>query len=121
MSNLNRQKCSFKLFVEFESPIFFFLFFSRAPSDPSKTGKRPPVAADSEVYKMMQENQESDEPPRQSASFKVLQEILETGMIYHLLLTASSKGLWGTRLSLGSDLIIESAAAVSLKLQTQWK
>lgn len=28
---------------------------------------------------MLQENQESDEPPRQSASFKVLQEILETG------------------------------------------
>lgn len=52
----------------------------RAPSDPSQAGKRPPVAADSEVYKMLQENQESDEPPRQSASFKVLQEILETGM-----------------------------------------
>ncbi|XP_071378715.1 PDZ and LIM domain protein 1 isoform X1 [Centroberyx affinis] len=47
--------------------------------DPSKSGKRPPLAADSEVYKMLQENQESDEPPRQSASFKVLQEILETG------------------------------------------
>lgn len=28
---------------------------------------------------MLQENQESDEPPRQSASFRVLQEILETG------------------------------------------
>ncbi|XP_028279445.1 PDZ and LIM domain protein 1 [Parambassis ranga] len=52
---------------------------STAPSDPSKSGKRPPVAADSEVYKMLQENQESGEPPRQSASFKVLQEILETG------------------------------------------
>ena len=50
-----------------------------APSDPSQAGKRPPVAADSEVYKMLQENQDSDEPPRQSASFKVLQEILETG------------------------------------------
>uniref|UniRef100_A0A8C2K4N8 PDZ and LIM domain 1 (elfin) n=1 Tax=Cyprinus carpio TaxID=7962 RepID=A0A8C2K4N8_CYPCA len=35
--------------------------------------------ANSEVYKMLQENQESNEPPRQSASFKVLQEILETG------------------------------------------
>lgn len=54
-------------------------FLCRAPSDPSKAAKRPPVAADSEVYKMLQENQESDEPPRQSASFKVLQEILETG------------------------------------------
>ncbi|XP_067093042.1 PDZ and LIM domain protein 1 [Osmerus mordax] len=47
--------------------------------DPSKPGSRPPIAADSEVYKMLQENQESDEPPRQSASFMVLQEILETG------------------------------------------
>ncbi|XP_034041267.1 PDZ and LIM domain protein 1 [Thalassophryne amazonica] len=45
----------------------------------SNSGKRPPVAVDSEVYKMLQENQESDEPPRQSASFKVLQEILDTG------------------------------------------
>ncbi|CAI5653480.1 unnamed protein product [Oreochromis niloticus] len=50
---------------------------NNAPSEPS--GKRPPIVADSEVYKMLQENQESDEPPRQSASFKVLQEILETG------------------------------------------
>ncbi|XP_049591959.1 PDZ and LIM domain protein 1 [Syngnathus scovelli] len=49
------------------------------PADPSKSSKRPPLAADSEVYKMLQDNQESDEPPRQSASFKVLQEILETG------------------------------------------
>lgn len=71
----------------------------RAPSDPSKTGKRPPVAADSEVYKMMQENQEADEPPRQSASFKVLQEILETGTRHRLFLTASSKELWVIRLS----------------------
>ncbi|KAM9477858.1 PDZ and LIM domain protein 1 [Clarias gariepinus] len=39
----------------------------------------PSIAADSEVYKMLTENQESCEPPRQSASFKVLQEILETG------------------------------------------
>lgn len=53
---------------------------NKIPSDPSKPGsKRPPIAADSEVYKMLQENQESDEPPRQSTSFKVLQEILETG------------------------------------------
>ncbi|XP_076830603.1 PDZ and LIM domain protein 1 [Brachyhypopomus gauderio] len=48
--------------------------------DVSRPGQaRPPVAADSEVYKMLKENQEADEPPRQSASFKVLQEILETG------------------------------------------
>ncbi|XP_041722150.1 PDZ and LIM domain protein 1 [Coregonus clupeaformis] len=37
-----------------------------------------PTVADSEVYKMLQENQEANEPPRQSASFKVLQEILES-------------------------------------------
>ncbi|TSK22699.1 PDZ and LIM domain protein 1 [Bagarius yarrelli] len=40
---------------------------------------KPSIAHDSEVYKMLNENQESCEPPRQSASFKVLQEILETG------------------------------------------
>ncbi|RXN37128.1 PDZ and LIM domain 1 [Labeo rohita] len=52
---------------------------SRNP-DPSRPGQpKPVIAADSEVYKMLQENQESNEPPRQSASFKVLQEILETG------------------------------------------
>ncbi|CAH2322001.1 PDZ and LIM domain 1 [Pelobates cultripes] len=51
---------------------------------PSKAVERPPptttraIDKDSEVYKMLQENQESDEPPRQSASFLVLQEILET-------------------------------------------
>ncbi|XDV50331.1 hypothetical protein PO909_019404 [Leuciscus waleckii] len=49
-------------------------------SDPCKPGQpKPALPADSEVYKMLQENQESNEPPRQSASFKVLQEILETG------------------------------------------
>ncbi|KAI5625078.1 PDZ and LIM domain protein 1, partial [Silurus asotus] len=40
---------------------------------------KSPIVVDSEVYKMLNENQESCEPPRQSASFKVLQEILETG------------------------------------------
>ncbi|CAL8257009.1 unnamed protein product [Lota lota] len=45
----------------------------------NKPGSPPLIVANSEVYKMLQENQESDEPPRQSASFKVLQEILETG------------------------------------------
>uniref|UniRef100_A0A7N8WRI1 PDZ and LIM domain 1 (elfin) n=1 Tax=Mastacembelus armatus TaxID=205130 RepID=A0A7N8WRI1_9TELE len=51
----------------------------KAMATPEYTTSRPPVTADSEVYKMLQENQESDEPPRQSTSFKVLQEILETG------------------------------------------
>ncbi|XP_051945871.1 PDZ and LIM domain protein 1 [Xyrauchen texanus] len=49
-------------------------------SDASRPGQpKPALAVDSEVYKMLQENQETNEPPRQSASFKVLQEILETG------------------------------------------
>ncbi|CAI9547712.1 unnamed protein product [Staurois parvus] len=43
---------------------------------------QPPQArhidTDSEVYKMLQENQESNEPPRQSVSFLVLQDILES-------------------------------------------
>ncbi|XP_063047839.1 PDZ and LIM domain protein 1 [Engraulis encrasicolus] len=47
--------------------------------DPSKAGGKAGIAADSEVYKMLQENQDSNEPPRQSTSFMVLQEILETG------------------------------------------
>lgn len=51
----------------------------RAILEPSQTSVRSAIAADSEVYKMLQENQEADEPPRQSASFRVLQEILETG------------------------------------------
>ncbi|XP_042314556.1 PDZ and LIM domain protein 1 isoform X2 [Sceloporus undulatus] len=36
------------------------------------------IDKDSEVYKMLQENQDSNEPPRQSASFLVLQDILES-------------------------------------------
>lgn len=36
------------------------------------------IDRESEVYKMLQENHESNEPPRQSASFLVLQEILES-------------------------------------------
>uniref|UniRef100_A0A8C8RKR9 PDZ and LIM domain 1 n=1 Tax=Pelusios castaneus TaxID=367368 RepID=A0A8C8RKR9_9SAUR len=36
------------------------------------------IDTESEVYKMLQENQDSKEPPRQSASFLVLQEILES-------------------------------------------
>ncbi|XP_051504440.1 PDZ and LIM domain protein 1-like [Myxocyprinus asiaticus] len=48
-------------------------------SDASRPGQpKPALPADSEVYKMLQDNQEYNEPPRQSASFKVLQEILET-------------------------------------------
>uniref|UniRef100_A0A493TX14 PDZ and LIM domain 1 n=1 Tax=Anas platyrhynchos platyrhynchos TaxID=8840 RepID=A0A493TX14_ANAPP len=43
----------------------------------SKTSPGAPEPK-SEVYKMLQENQESHEPPRQSASFLVLQEILES-------------------------------------------
>lgn len=47
------------------------------PSEPQKPSAVPAVHEDSEVYKMLQENQESHEPPKQSASFRVLQEILE--------------------------------------------
>nr|XP_005997318.1 PREDICTED: PDZ and LIM domain protein 1 isoform X1 [Latimeria chalumnae] len=43
-----------------------------------KQPSKPAVDTDSEVYKMLQENQETNEAPRQSASFRVLQEILET-------------------------------------------
>ncbi|XP_041424364.1 PDZ and LIM domain 1 L homeolog isoform X3 [Xenopus laevis] len=56
---------------------------SSAPA-PSKAAEQTQPAntqhidKDSEVYKMLQENRESEEPPRQSASFLVLQEILET-------------------------------------------
>ncbi|XP_006036874.1 PDZ and LIM domain protein 1 isoform X6 [Alligator sinensis] len=53
--------------------------------DPSKTLEQPHqpssnivIDKESEVYKMLQENQEANEPPRQSASFLVLQEILES-------------------------------------------
>ncbi|XP_073452587.1 PDZ and LIM domain protein 1 isoform X3 [Aquarana catesbeiana] len=51
----------------------------------NKDVERPPpppqarqIDTDSEVYKMLQENQESNEPPRQSVSFLVLQDILES-------------------------------------------
>ncbi|XP_069609497.1 PDZ and LIM domain protein 1 isoform X3 [Ranitomeya imitator] len=50
---------------------------SQVVEQPQPTSVRP-IDKDSEVYKMLQENQESNEPPRQSASFLVLQEILET-------------------------------------------
>ncbi|XP_033887356.2 PDZ and LIM domain protein 1-like [Acipenser ruthenus] len=55
-----------------------------SPPEPSKAieSQKPTaklaIDTESEVYKMLQENQEPVEPPRQSASFKVLQEILET-------------------------------------------
>ncbi|XP_043534630.1 PDZ and LIM domain protein 1 isoform X2 [Chiloscyllium plagiosum] len=46
--------------------------------EPVKQPCRPTVDTESEVYKMLQENQEPEELPRQSASFRVLQEILES-------------------------------------------
>ncbi|NWR76705.1 PDLI1 protein, partial [Centropus unirufus] len=52
------------------------------PTKPLDQHNQPPGGIirdrESEVYKMLQENQESNEPPRQSASFLVLQEILES-------------------------------------------
>ncbi|KAG8435173.1 hypothetical protein GDO86_013209 [Hymenochirus boettgeri] len=50
---------------------------SKVAEIPQPTNARG-IDKDSEVYKMLQENRESDEPPRQSTSFLVLQEILET-------------------------------------------
>lgn len=47
------------------------------PSEPQKPASVPAVHQDSEVFKMLQENQDSHEPPKQSTSFRVLQEILE--------------------------------------------
>ncbi|XP_067828825.1 PDZ and LIM domain protein 1 isoform X3 [Heptranchias perlo] len=53
----------------------------RSPSasslEPAKQPCKPVVDTESEVYKMLQDNQEPEELPRQSASFRVLQEILE--------------------------------------------
>ncbi|XP_062926841.1 PDZ and LIM domain protein 1 isoform X1 [Mobula hypostoma] len=46
--------------------------------EPMKLPCKPVVDTESEVYKMLQENQETEEPPRQSASFRALQEILES-------------------------------------------
>ncbi|XP_078499310.1 PDZ and LIM domain protein 1-like isoform X1 [Lissotriton helveticus] len=50
---------------------------SKAP-EPEPPSSTRVISKESEVYKMLQENQETDEPPRQSASFRVLQEILES-------------------------------------------
>ncbi|XP_071987157.1 PDZ and LIM domain protein 1 isoform X4 [Engystomops pustulosus] len=47
-------------------------------AEPQQPANVRGIEKDSEVYKMLQENQESNEPPRQSASFLVLQDILET-------------------------------------------
>uniref|UniRef100_A0A3Q0R1Z0 PDZ and LIM domain 1 (elfin) n=1 Tax=Amphilophus citrinellus TaxID=61819 RepID=A0A3Q0R1Z0_AMPCI len=84
-----------------------------APSEPS--GKRPPVVAGSEVYKMLQENQESDEPPRQSASFKVLQEILETGDSDK----PSGFRSWGTRRSYPSVTNVDLGLCEYFMVMTQ--
>ncbi|PIO32415.1 hypothetical protein AB205_0050880, partial [Aquarana catesbeiana] len=71
----NECKVKFPLFISF----IRFKFF------PKESVERPPpppqarqIDTDSEVYKMLQENQESNEPPRQSVSFLVLQDILES-------------------------------------------
>ncbi|XP_040218137.1 PDZ and LIM domain protein 1 isoform X2 [Rana temporaria] len=48
------------------------------PLPPPPPPQARQIDTDSEVYKMLQENQESNEPPRQSVSFLVLQDILES-------------------------------------------
>ncbi|KFP80231.1 PDZ and LIM domain protein 1, partial [Acanthisitta chloris] len=82
------------LHVQFNSPLQLYSqsnimdtlqgqISSVSPDFPSLDQQNQPsgsiaVNRESEVYKMLQENQESNEPPRQSASFLVLQEILES-------------------------------------------
>ncbi|KFZ54283.1 PDZ and LIM domain protein 1, partial [Antrostomus carolinensis] len=67
------------LHVQFNSPL---QLYSQSNIMDSLQGQISSISPDfpreSEVYKMLQENQESNEPPRQSASFLVLQEILES-------------------------------------------
>lgn len=46
-------------------------------SSPSSDFAMQRFDTDSEVYKMIQENRESRNPPRQSNTFKMLQEVLE--------------------------------------------
>lgn len=55
---------------------FYFILFSL--DQLNQPSSNLIINKDSEVYKMLQENQESNEPPRQSTSFLVLQEILES-------------------------------------------
>lgn len=65
---------------------FFFLLLTCSDEFPnilySLEHSQPPsglvIDKESEVYKMLQEKQESNEPPKQSTSFLVLQEILES-------------------------------------------
>ncbi|KFW01967.1 PDZ and LIM domain protein 1, partial [Eurypyga helias] len=82
------------LHVQFNSPLQLYSqsnimdslqgqISSVSPDFPSLDQQNQPpgsivIDRESEVYKMLQENQESNEPPRQSASFLVLQEILES-------------------------------------------
>ncbi|KFP82040.1 PDZ and LIM domain protein 1, partial [Apaloderma vittatum] len=82
------------LHVQFNSPLQLYSqsnimdslqgqISSVSPAFPSLDQQNQPpggivIDRQSEVYKMLQENQESNEPPRQSASFLVLQEILES-------------------------------------------
>ncbi|KFP64586.1 PDZ and LIM domain protein 1, partial [Cariama cristata] len=67
------------LHMQFNSPL---QLYSQSNIMDSLQGQISSISPDfpreSEVYKMLQENQESNEPPRQSASFLVLQEILES-------------------------------------------
>ncbi|KGL84355.1 PDZ and LIM domain protein 1, partial [Tinamus guttatus] len=77
------------LHVQFNSPVQLYSqrnildslqgqISSVSPDFPSQPASGIAIDRESEVYKMLQENQEANEPPRQSASFLVLQEILES-------------------------------------------
>ncbi|XP_078285154.1 PDZ and LIM domain protein 2-like [Rhinoraja longicauda] len=54
---------------------------SLVPASPGVPGQRGVghMDRDSEVYKMLQENQAAKEPPKQSARFRLLQEALDSG------------------------------------------
>ncbi|XP_030057890.1 PDZ and LIM domain protein 2 isoform X2 [Microcaecilia unicolor] len=59
----------------------FSRFSPMASSRQKSTGSDPGInrfEEDSEVYKMLQENRETRAPPRQSSSFRILQEALES-------------------------------------------
>lgn len=58
-------------------PVIIYIFISSFYSSSSSDFAMQRFDRDSEVYKMIQENKESRTAPRQSNTFKMLQEVLE--------------------------------------------
>lgn len=58
-------------------PVIIYIFISSVYSSSSSDFAMQRFDRDSEVYKMIQENKESRTAPRQSNTFKMLQEVLE--------------------------------------------